>query len=271
MGPGLHPTLRPSPLQQEMAPEFPCTFLPPTPATTPPRPPPGPTTLAPPRPLIVPKAERLSPPAHSGKEGLQGLGDSRGWRKGKEEGGTASEARMRGTGQWDPLPCVGLSVGLSFPATGGERRLSGELNSMPGPGTLSVCVSPPQPILSRGRQDNNKVAPFPHPKICLLPPGPSMLLPRLTSLSDPAPKTENRRITHISAEQKRRFNIKLGFDTLHGLVSTLSAQPSLKVRAPSPGRHPQNHRAPCPRPNLRAPPTSSFRLSGPQSGATSST
>nr|XP_035968452.1 carbohydrate-responsive element-binding protein isoform X8 [Halichoerus grypus] len=43
------------------------------------------------------------------------------------------------------------------------------------------------------------------------------------------PKTENRRITHISAEQKRRFNIKLGFDTLHGLVSTLSAQPSLKV------------------------------------------
>ncbi|CAM4574044.1 carbohydrate-responsive element-binding protein [Lepidochelys kempii] len=42
-------------------------------------------------------------------------------------------------------------------------------------------------------------------------------------------KTESRRITHISAEQKRRFNIKLGFDTLHGLVSTLSAQPSIKV------------------------------------------
>uniref|UniRef100_A0A8C2Y6K2 MLX interacting protein like n=1 Tax=Coturnix japonica TaxID=93934 RepID=A0A8C2Y6K2_COTJA len=40
---------------------------------------------------------------------------------------------------------------------------------------------------------------------------------------------ENRRITHISAEQKRRFNIKLGFDTLHSLVSTLSAQPSIKV------------------------------------------
>ncbi|XP_065587731.1 carbohydrate-responsive element-binding protein isoform X5 [Cyrtonyx montezumae] len=40
---------------------------------------------------------------------------------------------------------------------------------------------------------------------------------------------ESRRITHISAEQKRRFNIKLGFDTLHGLVSTLSAQPSIKV------------------------------------------
>ncbi|XP_029805495.1 carbohydrate-responsive element-binding protein isoform X3 [Suricata suricatta] len=146
----LEPTLVSSTLLRpsgspETAPEFPCTFLPPTPAPTPPRPPPGATTLAQRRPLIVPKAERLSPPAYSG----------------------------------------------------GERRLSsGEINSITGPGTLSVCVSPPQPILSRGRPDN---------------------------------KTENRRITHISAEQKRRFNIKLGFDTLHGLVSTLSAQPSLKV------------------------------------------
>ncbi|XP_032184225.1 carbohydrate-responsive element-binding protein isoform X5 [Mustela erminea] len=87
---------------------------------------------------------------------------------------------------------------LSPPAhSGGERRLSGDLSFARGPGTLSVCVSPPQPILSRGRPDSNK--------------------------------TESRRITHISAEQKRRFNIKLGFDTLHGLVSTLSAQPSLKV------------------------------------------
>ncbi|XP_068422297.1 carbohydrate-responsive element-binding protein isoform X4 [Eschrichtius robustus] len=133
-----------SPGSPEIVPEFPCTFFPPTPAPTPPRPPPGPATLAPPRPLIVPKAERLSPPAPSG----------------------------------------------------GERRLSGELNSLPGPGTLSVCISSPQRILSRGHPDN---------------------------------KTETRRITHISAEQKRRFNIKLGFDTLHGLVSTLSTQPNLKM------------------------------------------
>ncbi|CAB1353078.1 unnamed protein product [Coregonus sp. 'balchen'] len=42
-------------------------------------------------------------------------------------------------------------------------------------------------------------------------------------------KTETRRITHISAEQKRRFNIKLGFDTLHSLVTTLSSQPSIKI------------------------------------------
>ncbi|XP_036681029.1 carbohydrate-responsive element-binding protein isoform X1 [Balaenoptera musculus] len=141
---GFTPTLCPSPPQQEIVPEFPCTFFPPTPAPTPPRPPPGPATLAPPRPLIVPKAERLSPPAPSG----------------------------------------------------GERRLSGELNSLPGPGTLSVCISSPQHVLIRGHPDN---------------------------------KTETRRITHISAEQKRRFNIKLGFDTLHGLVSTLSTQPNLKM------------------------------------------
>ncbi|XP_068616224.1 carbohydrate-responsive element-binding protein-like, partial [Brachionichthys hirsutus] len=40
---------------------------------------------------------------------------------------------------------------------------------------------------------------------------------------------ESRRVTHISAEQKRRFNIKLGFDTLHNLVTTLSSQPSIKI------------------------------------------
>ncbi|XP_021110070.1 carbohydrate-responsive element-binding protein isoform X14 [Heterocephalus glaber] len=80
---------------------------------------------------------------------------------------------------------------------GSERRLSGELNCVPALGTQSVGVSPPPSSLCRGRPDNSK--------------------------------TENRRITHISAEQKRRFNIKLGFDVLHGLVSTLSAQPSLKV------------------------------------------
>uniref|UniRef100_A0A4W5KSY1 BHLH domain-containing protein n=1 Tax=Hucho hucho TaxID=62062 RepID=A0A4W5KSY1_9TELE len=42
-------------------------------------------------------------------------------------------------------------------------------------------------------------------------------------------KTQSRRITHISAEQKRRFNIKLGFDTLHSLVTTMSSQPSIKI------------------------------------------
>uniref|UniRef100_A0A8D0H450 MLX interacting protein like n=1 Tax=Sphenodon punctatus TaxID=8508 RepID=A0A8D0H450_SPHPU len=64
---------------------------------------------------------------------------------------------------------------------------------------------------------------------CLLAAGGQCLWEHLTLCPSPSPQTESRRITHISAEQKRRFNIKLGFDTLHSLVSTLSAQPSLKV------------------------------------------
>uniref|UniRef100_A0A665U8U1 Carbohydrate-responsive element-binding protein-like n=1 Tax=Echeneis naucrates TaxID=173247 RepID=A0A665U8U1_ECHNA len=52
----------------------------------------------------------------------------------------------------------------------------------------------------------------------------------LDKASNPeSPQSETRRITHISAEQKRRFNIKLGFDTLHNLVTTLSSQPSIKI------------------------------------------
>ncbi|XP_062814756.1 MLX-interacting protein isoform X5 [Anolis carolinensis] len=35
-------------------------------------------------------------------------------------------------------------------------------------------------------------------------------------------KAQNRRMKHISAEQKRRFNIKIGFSTLNSLVSTSS-------------------------------------------------
>ncbi|XP_065587728.1 carbohydrate-responsive element-binding protein isoform X2 [Cyrtonyx montezumae] len=64
-----------------------------------------------------------------------------------------------------------------------------------------------------------------------LPPGTTISLHHTTSHRGrpDSSKMESRRITHISAEQKRRFNIKLGFDTLHGLVSTLSAQPSIKV------------------------------------------
>ncbi|XP_038860852.1 carbohydrate-responsive element-binding protein-like [Salvelinus namaycush] len=41
--------------------------------------------------------------------------------------------------------------------------------------------------------------------------------------------TQSRSITHVSAEQKRRFNIKLGFDILHSLVTTMSSQPSIKI------------------------------------------
>ncbi|XP_075052752.1 carbohydrate-responsive element-binding protein isoform X3 [Mixophyes fleayi] len=52
--------------------------------------------------------------------------------------------------------------------------------------------------------------------------------PNCWSRSD-SKKVENRRITHISAEQKRRCNIKLGFDTLHSLVTTLHGQHTNKL------------------------------------------
>ncbi|NXY15579.1 MLXIP protein, partial [Atrichornis clamosus] len=75
------------------------------------------------------------------------------------------------------------------------------------------------------------------PKPSQASPGPTAGLGTGISLHHPmsrqarpeSSKLESRRITHISAEQKRRFNIKLGFTTLHSLVSTLSAQPSIKV------------------------------------------
>lgn len=40
---------------------------------------------------------------------------------------------------------------------------------------------------------------------------------------------ENRRVGHIHAEQKRRYNIKNGFDTLHSLIPQLSQNPNSKV------------------------------------------
>nr|XP_056721555.1 carbohydrate-responsive element-binding protein [Euleptes europaea] len=82
------------------------------------------------------------------------------------------------------------------PVCGSSRRMSGQGSPVTVEG-MSIRISPPHYSSNRSR------------------PEPS--------------KTESRRITHISAEQKRRFNIKVGFDTLHSLVSTLSSQPSLKV------------------------------------------
>ncbi|GAB1607923.1 carbohydrate-responsive element-binding protein-like isoform X2 [Argonauta hians] len=46
--------------------------------------------------------------------------------------------------------------------------------------------------------------------------------------SRPQPN-EQRRVSHISAEQKRRCNIKSGFDVLHSLIPSLSQTPTGKV------------------------------------------
>lgn len=40
---------------------------------------------------------------------------------------------------------------------------------------------------------------------------------------------EQRRVGHIHAEQKRRYNIKNGFDTLHSLIPQLNQNPNTKL------------------------------------------
>ncbi|KAL5016828.1 hypothetical protein ScPMuIL_006417 [Solemya velum] len=47
--------------------------------------------------------------------------------------------------------------------------------------------------------------------------------------SEKEPNREHRRVSHISAEQKRRCNIKSGFDTLHSLIPSLSQNPNAKI------------------------------------------
>ncbi|XP_072793374.1 carbohydrate-responsive element-binding protein isoform X3 [Taeniopygia guttata] len=131
------------------------------------------------------------------------------------------------------------------PAVTGPSPARLPQDSLQGRALASPCTSPcpVQEGLSPARYGCQL---YMHPPF-LLPP--RHHLPSLQALGQPVPsgaggpccprcwevpdgtdlQLESRRITHISAEQKRRFNIKLGFTTLHSLVSTLSAQPSIKV------------------------------------------
>lgn len=43
------------------------------------------------------------------------------------------------------------------------------------------------------------------------------------------PRDTQRRAGHIHAEQKRRYNIKNGFDMLHSLIPQLQQNPNAKV------------------------------------------
>ncbi|NXE82966.1 MLXPL protein, partial [Cochlearius cochlearius] len=94
-------------------------------------------------------------------------------------------------------PLVPKAERLSPTSACGDDRPKPSQASLAPAARLGAGVSPHHPVSRQGRPESSKV--------------------------------ESRRITHISAEQKRRFNIKLGFDTLRSLVSTLSAQPSVKV------------------------------------------
>ncbi|KAH8321221.1 hypothetical protein KR059_003202 [Drosophila kikkawai] len=50
-----------------------------------------------------------------------------------------------------------------------------------------------------------------------------------TSLNKYQPRDTQRRAGHIHAEQKRRYNIKNGFDTLHALIPQLQQNPNAKL------------------------------------------
>lgn len=52
---------------------------------------------------------------------------------------------------------------------------------------------------------------------------------RCMSLGKYQPRENNRRAGHIHAEQKRRYNIKNGFDMLHSLIPQLQQNPNAKV------------------------------------------
>lgn len=52
---------------------------------------------------------------------------------------------------------------------------------------------------------------------------------RCLSLGKYQPRENNRRAGHIHAEQKRRYNIKNGFDMLHSLIPQLQQNPNAKV------------------------------------------
>ncbi|XP_053941366.1 carbohydrate-responsive element-binding protein isoform X2 [Cuculus canorus] len=108
---------------------------------------------------------------------------------------------------------------------------------MPGPAALVDAQPGPLPIPKVEQLSPTSSCGSDWPKPSHASPGATVGLGAGISLQPPvsrrgrpeSSKMESRRITHISAEQKRRFNIKLGFDTLHSLVSTLSTQPSIKV------------------------------------------
>lgn len=146
--------------------------------------------------------------------------------RGQERGDYIGGVRREEPSPLDPSICGSLC-----PCR--RRRAASVRGTQLAPGPRSASERPRHP---------DAPAPGPGParqqqgvRRSLVPAGPGRVgrwAPRARLTRRPRPQTENRRITHISAEQKRRFNIKLGFDTLHGLVTTLSAQPSLKVSTP---------------------------------------
>lgn len=57
----------------------------------------------------------------------------------------------------------------------------------------------------------------------------SPLSPGRSSSGSRFPRDNQRRAGHIHAEQKRRYNIKNGFDMLHSLIPQLQQNPNAKL------------------------------------------
>uniref|UniRef100_A0AAQ5YTE5 BHLH domain-containing protein n=1 Tax=Amphiprion ocellaris TaxID=80972 RepID=A0AAQ5YTE5_AMPOC len=128
-----------------------------------------------------------------------------------------------------PLPCLSASLGHSGTHGSASRGLTVSALLAHGSTHTSTTLLIPKteklsPVQLYSTDRSSLTVNFPAHPGQTSPPNP------LDKTSNPeSPHSETRRITHISAEQKRRFNIKLGFDTLHDLVTTLSSQPSIKI------------------------------------------
>nr|XP_048677293.1 MLX-interacting protein isoform X5 [Caretta caretta] len=85
----------------------------------------------------------------------------------------------------------------------------------------STCSQVPSPTPSRDCQNSGQASPCPSEQS----PSPQSPQNNCSGKSTANPQMaafKNRRMKHISAEQKRRFNIKIGFSTLNSLVSANS-------------------------------------------------
>ncbi|XP_006865453.1 PREDICTED: MLX-interacting protein [Chrysochloris asiatica] len=105
---------------------------------------------------------------------------------------------------------------LFSPSTVPDTLVKGEQGLLHGGGTLLPAVGPSRDCPSSGQASPCASEQSPSPQSpqnsCS---GKSTDHKNVTAL-------KNRQMKHISAEQKRRFNIKIGFDTLNGLIANSS-------------------------------------------------
>ncbi|XP_015273132.1 PREDICTED: MLX-interacting protein [Gekko japonicus] len=118
-------------------------------------------------------------------------------------------------GQPSPSPQPGPAIipHLFSPSARQEALVKGE-QALP----RTACPQVPSPVPSRDCQPSGQASP------CASEHSPSPQSPQNScsgkTMADPQVTAfKTRRMKHISAEQKRRFNIKIGFSTLNSLVS----------------------------------------------------